>query len=466
MANHWLQKMIVTLGVLLMSGSVVPLRAQGPPAPSEKLTLAEAVALALEKNPSLRATSEERTIAKAQTAQARAAWFPRLDFVQGFTRGNNPVYVFGTLLNQRQFTAANFALPGLNAPTPLNNNQTRVEGRWLLWDSMVSMERVRGARKMETAADFSIEQARQDLVLRVVRAYYGVIVARENVAAARESLRAAESNEERVAVMEKAGLAVTSDLLSAQVFRAQMKEREIRAANQLALARMNLGNELGLGPDALREPAIELVAPGHPTGSIEDWERAALSGRPALRAAELMQQAARNGKKQALGALGPKVGSFANFERDAESLTSGPSGTNWTAGVRLEWNIFAGGADKARLDEAKARERQAAYQLEWMRSGIRLEARQAFLEVSAAEQRAAAARDAAAQASESLRILQDRYDAGLATMTDLLRAQSAQLDARTMQLAALHDAQVARAALERAAGKLTTDSILILGEGQ
>lgn len=455
------------LWALILSGSLfggaIAVQAQES-ASGEPVTLEQAVQMALTKNPGLKAQAEESVVARAQTLQARAAWFPRVDFSQSFLRGNDPVYVFGTLLRQRQFTAAHFGLPGLNAPTPLNNSLTRLDGQMMLFDSLRTHYRVAGARRRETAADLSTEQARQDLILRVVRAYYGVIVARENVSAAREALRTAESNEQRVTDLEKAGLVVTSDKLSAQVFRAQMKEREIRAANQLALARMALGHELGLGPVALKEPQDALKEPGG-TGAatMEEWEKIALAERPALRAAEMQQQAAASGTKVARAEFAPRVGVFANFERDAETLGGGPSGTNWTAGARVELNLFAGGADRARLDEARARERQAANQVDYFRSGVRLEVRQAFLEVSAAEQRAAAARDAVEQAKESLRIIQDRYEAGLATMTDLLRAQTAQLEARTGYFSALHDWQVARAQLERAAGKLTADSQLIRG---
>jgi outer membrane protein TolC len=174
-----------------------------------------------------------------------------------------------------------------------------------------------------------------------------------------------------------------------------------------------------------------LIAPAAATiTAMEEWEKIALAERPALRAAEMQQQAASSGTKVAKAEFAPKIGVFANFERDAETPGGGASGTNWTAGARIEVNLFAGGADRARLDEARARERQAANQLEYFRSGVRLEVRQAFLEVSAAEQRTAAARDAVEQARESLRIIQNRYEAGLATMTDLLRAQTAQLEAR------------------------------------
>lgn len=426
----------------------------------EPITLEQAVGTALAKNPVLKAAQEETAAARAQTNQARAAQYPRVDFSQGFTRGNNPVYVFGTLLMQRQFTAANFALSTLNTPTPLDNFQTRLEGQMLLFDWGRTRQRIGGARRMETAAEFEAEQARQDLILRVVRAYYGVVVARESLAAAREAYRTAEANEVRVKSLAEAGLVVSSDLLSAQVFRAQMKDREIRADNQLQLARMMLSNEMGLGPEPLSEPVDKLEVFAGETRPIEEWERTALVERPALRAAELRYQAAEKNKSLARAEFGPRVGLFANFERDAEAL-GGPSGTNWTAGARLEFNLFAGGADRYRLAEASARERQASNQLDWFRSGVRLEVRQAYLETQAAKQRVEAARGSAEQAAESLRILQNRYDAGLATMTDLLRAQTAALEARTGYLAALHDWHVAQAQLERTAGKLTEDSKLI-----
>ena len=153
----------------------------------EPITLERAVGTALAKNPVLKAAQEETVAARAQTNQVRAAQYPRVDFSQGFTRGNNPVYVFGTLLTQRQFTAANFALSTLNTPTPLDNFQTRLEGQMLLFDWGRTRQRVGGAKRMETAAEFEAEQARQDLILRLVRAYYGVVVARENLAAAREA---------------------------------------------------------------------------------------------------------------------------------------------------------------------------------------------------------------------------------------------------------------------------------------
>ncbi len=426
----------------------------------QTLTLRDAVNQALARNPALQASKDQAEASRARVGEARAGWFPRLDVSQGFTRGNNPVYVFGSLLTQRQFTAADFNLSRLNAPTPLDNFQTQISGQMSLFDSGRTYLREKGAKQMATAADYETAQARQDLILRVVRAYYGVIVAQEDLKAAGQALDSAKSNEQRVRTMEKAGLVVTSDLLSAEVFRAQMQDREIRAKNAVEVAQLNLGREMGLGPGAMPDVTGKLEQPTALARGVAEWEKIAMAERPVLRAAEMQDKAAADNRKLAKADFGPQIGIFADLERDAETM-GGPSGTNWTAGARLDLNIFAGGAQRSRLAEASAQKLQAEHQLAWLRSGIDLEVRQAFLDAQAAAQRAAAARDSVNQASESLRIIQNRYQAGLVTITELLRAQSAQLDARTGYLAALHDWQVARAQLERAAGRLTTQADLL-----
>src|SRR5512140_3753855 len=138
--------------------------------------------------------------------------------------------------------------------------------------------------------------------------------------------------------MAEAGRVVTSDLLSAQVQRAQMRERVIRANNALEVARLALGHEMGLEPGALREPTGTLAEPPASPLSAEDWERTALAQRPALRAAEMRQRAAGSGTRLAKAEFGPKLGLYANLEHDAEGF-GGSSGTNWTAGARLDINL-------------------------------------------------------------------------------------------------------------------------------
>jgi len=431
-------------------------------APFQSITLEQAVQAAIQQNPAFRTSKDDSDAMRARLKQVQSAWYPHFDFHQDFTRGNNPVYVFGTKLTQRQFTAADFALNKLNTPAPLDNFQTRLDGSWRLFDSGETLFHQRGAKKLVTASDFETEQARQDLVLEVVRAYYGVLVLKENLKAADEAVKTAEASEQRMETMHNAGLLVDSDLLSAKVFVSQMKDRQIRAQNDLALSEMQLARQMGMPLDQTVDPVASLREPGPPNKTIEEWLHVALEQRPALRAAELQQTAADEERKATKSEFGPKIALFGSTERDAMTL-GGPSGTNWTAGARLDFNLFAGGAQKARLAEAAALESKAKHTVEWSRSGIQMEVRKAYLDGNAAAQRAATARDASDQAKESLRIIQNRYEAGLTTVTELLRSQTAQLDAATAYLAAVQDWQVARAQLERAAGVLTPESSLISG---
>lgn len=453
----------LALSLTLLAGA--PSGRAQEPAPALS-SLRQAVQTALRNNPQLQSASDSAAAAAARLDQSKAAWYPRVDFSEGFTRGNNPVYVFGTLLAQRRFTAQDFDLARLNTPTPLSNFQTQLGGEMLLFDSGKRHHGIQGAKKAKSAAEFEREQARQDLILRVVRAYYGAIVAREEQAASSQALRAAEASQQTAEHLQKAGLIVESDWLSAKVFTARMKDREIRANNAVELARLELARELGVAPATIPDITAELKEPtAISEKAAEEWEKSALEERPALQAAKLAGEAAANAKKSAKAEFGPKLGVFAGYERDAVSF-AGSGGTNWTAGARLEFNIFSGGAQKARLAEAQANENQAKHDFEWLKSGVLLEVRQAYLNVLAAEQRAAAARDSADQAQESLRILQNRYQAGLTTITELLRAQSAQLDARTAYLSAVHDWRVAEAELDRAAGTLTPDSAVLQEEKQ
>jgi outer membrane protein TolC len=252
--------MFVCAAILFVA--VAPLARAQEKGAAQTLTLEQAVRMALQQNPAFQTSADEAEATRARLKQVQSAWYPRFDFHQDFTRGNNPVYVFGTKLTQRQFSAADFALNNLNTPTPLDNFQTKFDGQWRLFDSGQTLFHQRSAKRLVTAADFETEQARQDLILEIVKTYYGVLVLKENTKAADEALKTAESSAQRMETMHKAGMLVDSDLLSAKVFVSQMKDRQIRAKNDLALAEMQLAREMGMSLKALRNGFTLLLSNG------------------------------------------------------------------------------------------------------------------------------------------------------------------------------------------------------------
>jgi len=120
--------------------------AQSPAPTPQNLTLPEAVRMALEKNPTVQAAVSYAQAVNEGIAEAKAARLPRVDFSEGFTRGNNPVYVFGGLLTERQFTAGDFGLNFLNTPPPLDIFRTQFTAALPLYDAGQTGRRIKDAK--------------------------------------------------------------------------------------------------------------------------------------------------------------------------------------------------------------------------------------------------------------------------------------------------------------------------------
>ncbi len=153
----------------------------------------------------------------------------------------------------------------------------------------------------------------------------------------------------------------------------------------------------------------------------------------------------------------PQVSFRGAFEADRQRFID-RGGANWLAAVSFRWNLFNGSADKAHIAEAGHLVKRAEFDEQRVDSAIRLQVRQAYAGLTAAQQRIGVARAAVTEAEESLRITQNRYEAGMNNVTDLLRTETAVLESRTRYLAAIHDQRVAATMLELAAGRLNADS--------
>ena len=143
--------------------------AQSPPAP---LTMHDAASIALEKNPLRKAALAETQAASADTQTARSFLLPHVTFSETATRGDDPVFVFGSKLRQRRFTTDDFTLNKLNTPSPYGNFSTRFGGTWNLFDSFASWRGINRANAMSIAASRQLERTDQVILFRVVQSYY------------------------------------------------------------------------------------------------------------------------------------------------------------------------------------------------------------------------------------------------------------------------------------------------------
>ena len=439
---------------LLVLVVVAPLLAE------DQLTVQEAVRIALGKHPGIEAAASESRAAESRIRHARANYLPRVNYSESWTRSDNPVFVFSSLLLQHQFSESNFQIGPLNRPDFLNNFQSQVAVDQTLYDWNGRKSQVRTA---ELGRGISAEQeraARMALIARVIRSYYGAVLSQASLAVAREALKSAEADAQRAETVRQAGMSTDADVLSIRVHLAAVREQEIRRSYDVRIAMAALNEALALPLDTAHTLIAELTPAQLPADSARQYEAAAAENRPELRQSKLAGQIAEQQKTAARAALLPEFGVRGAFEANRQEFIR-KGGANWLVAASMRWNLFDGFANRARISEAQASLDAARAQQRRTELGVRLEVFKAWADAKAAEERLAVAAAAVAQAEESLRITKNRFENGLTNVTDLLRNETSLLDARTRRLAAVHDQRIAVAQLELAAGTLSAASEIL-----
>ena len=395
-----------------MALAPVGLWAQAP-----TLTLRQAVDRALGQNPQAAVARADVQAAEAGAALAKTGLWPRLNFAEDLSRGNDPVYVFGTKLRQQRFAQSDFSLDALNRPTPTGNFATRFSGQWMVFNWFETQQQMRGARLGADSAGSMEKAADQGIVFEVVKAYQAVLYARRQLDVARHEQQTAEALAHDAQTQVKAGLAIDSDLLSAQVNLAVRQEENIAAEGSVETAWAEL--EAAMGGPVSRRPELQPIdAKTFPESVLDEDLAMALRARPDLKALQQQARAQDQVAQAARSDLFPQVSAYGNWETDRQTF-AGDGGNNWVAGAQLTLDILPLGK-RAHLEQARAAQQKAAAQERGQEQQIRLAVSRAFTGHRTAERMVATARASMEQSAEGLRILRNRYDAGLATITDLL----------------------------------------------
>lgn len=419
------------------------------------LTLRQAIDQALNRNPQGAIARAEVKAATAGVSESRTALLPRFNATEDISRGNDPVYAFGTRLRQQRFTQSDFAPKELNKPALIGNFATRLSGQWTIFNWFGSQQRIKSAKLMMQSATSMSTSVDQLIVLEVVEAYQAVLYAQRRLEMKRQEQKTAQALLENAQTRVRAGLAVDADLLSAQVNLSERRQESIAAEGDVETAWAEL--QATMETSMAQQPALKpLDARSYPNGVLADYIADALKARPDLQALRQRTAARRAGVSAAKAAFGPQVSSYGSWEVDRETF-AGNGGNNWVAGVQLNVDIFPL-AKRARLAQQEAAHRKAEAEEQSNEQQVRLAVSRAWTAHRTAELIVQTAETSMEQAAESLRIVQNRYKAGLSTMTDLLRADDAQRCSQDDYWRAVYGNIVAYTDLLYSTGALTPDS--------
>lgn len=400
-----------------------------------------ALQFALTNSPNARIAEHRIASAQAGLDRANAAFSPKLQFQSSYTRSDNPMLVFGSILNQRSYNDnLNF-----NDVPDLDNANARGVLTMPLYAGGRNVAGRDAAKANSQAARLDAAAIRNSLTFEVARAFYTVQKTREFIQATAAGVRAFETN---LALAERrfnAGMLLKSDVLDVEVRLAQAREEAVRARNANTLAIRALRNLLGIEDGEFEvsdAPARSETVPADSTGFRQ---------RPELAASAHKVHAAEAEVRQASSGYLPRVSAFGSLDYDYGTITDG-DGKSYTAGAMLQWDIWDGLDTRAKRQEARANLETAREQERQLRLALDLELEQARLALREATERLAVTEKSVAQAAESVDLTRARFEQGVALATQLIDAETALTSARVRRAEAVADKDIAIAALRRALG--------------
>ncbi|MBW2604563.1 MAG: TolC family protein [Deltaproteobacteria bacterium] len=427
---------------------------QNSPSP-EPLSMAEAIHIAAEQNPEIKAAQFQVDAVKSNSVKAQSGFYPQLYFAQSFNRTTNPMWAFGTKLNQGVITRADFDPVRLNDPDAINNFASAFALSWSIYEGGQTKLGWEQAKQNLSIASLTLERTRQNVIARTAKAYIRLVLSQKNIMVIHEALESATANLKMIRSRYNSGFVVKSDLLRAMVRIADLEQQQLMANSRFKIGEAMLNAAMGSGDTRPLSPVTSLTIGSEISGTIDNWTDTALNKRPEMENLHLAEDIAGKEIKKSRALHYPDVNLIGNYEINTEDFSD--SADNYTIGAVLKINIFSGNRITQETKAAVSMLGRIQQMKKSMKLNIQVQAREAFLKAKSARKRIQVVKIAVDQAEENLRIVKNRYNNGLLTIVGLLDAELARQQAHTDYFKALHDYKTARIELALASGTIDTN---------
>lgn len=405
------------------------------PAPAHAYDLMAAWHDAMSADAQLRSAQASLEAAREQVPQARAGLLPQV---------GASAEVFGNRVDTNMASARSYAsqVYGVQLTQPLYRPQ-----------NSVAYEQ---SRLQFEIAGRQYEAARQDLILRVAQAYFGLLAARDNLhtiqaqkTAIAEQLAAAKRNFE-------VGTATITDEQEAQARFDLATAQELAAGNAVDIARaaLSLLTARAIGPIDVVRPGVRLLAP-EPAQEV-DWTEAARTRALTVQQAEIGSEVLRQEIERRRGARKPTLDLVGQLSHSRNAVSSIPNLRSDAAaiGLQLAIPLYTGGALEAGVREAVAGLARSEADLEVARRAAEQTSREAFLSVRSGLAQVSALE--AAEKSSELALASNElgYQVGVRINIDVLNAQQQLFSTRRDLLGARYDVLLNGLRLKATTGSL------------
>ena len=421
--GHLVRVLALTAAVGLFTGTAS--------AETMHVDLRRSVQMALENNRTIKQALTDVDAAHASLAQANRSMGPTLTWQTSANRVGGEAYE-GTGVKYNYGNTGTIALPVYNAA--LNAQR-------------------RAARYGLNAADFALEQTKQSIRLTATMDYFNILQARNLVKVREETVATLTTHLADVNAQFRVGTVARADVLASEVELANAQQNLTTAKNTYEVAVATLNNVIGVPTDTMLTINDELRYTGYDL-SLDDCTDYGLIYRADGAAAVYAVKQAQAGVRTAQAGYHPTVNAAATRSIAGERpfKDDHKSSNTWAVGVSASWNIFDSGVTAAQVTAAKAKLRKAEESLAETDEKIRLDVRTAYLNLRAAEQNIKTTEKAVKQAEEDYNIARVRYNAGVGTNLEVMRASDNLTTARMNYSTALYSYNTGKASLDNAMG--------------
>ena len=411
------------------------------------LSLEEAINLSLANNKPLRAAQARVEQAAANTTISKQNQLPDFKISGSYLRVTQP-----------NITMAKSGNSGGTPSQPIEVSQVAYGSANLslpVYSGLKIQYGIRSAEYLEKAAILDVVQDRDAVILNTVDAFSNLYKARANLSVVRENLAESKSRDADFANLEKNGLLARNDKLKALLQTANIELTLADVENNLKVAMVNMNIMLGLPEQTILVPdSSSLVTPG-PVSSLQEYEQLALQNRKDVQAIAYRKKASQVGIQSAKSDYYPSLALTSGYI--AVDVPNFITITNaFTFGVGLSYNVSSLWKTNAYVTQAKAKLAEVQANEEELYDEVRREVNQAYEALMTANKKIEVTQVSIEQGQENYKIVKNKYDNSLLTVTDLLDANALMLQSQISYELAKADAIVAYNTLLERAGILAT----------
>jgi outer membrane protein TolC len=408
-----------------------------------RLTLREAISMALRYNLGQIESGENSRIARGERLRALSALLPQVSL--------------GAAENVEQFSTATLGIklpqiPAVTGPFSYSTAQASASQRLF---SFESIQRFRAARTAEQAAQLTYNDTLDVVTLVVGNAYLQIIEADSRIATQEAQVRNAQALYNQAVDQLQAGTSPKIDMTRSGVQLHTEQYNLSIAKNNFQIAKLNLSRAIGLPLGQQFELADQIPYADLNPQTVEDALTSAFKSRSDFRAALSFMKSAERQLSATRAERYPVLAVGGDYGVQGPNFNQLHGAFTFQAGASMP--IFTGGRIKGDITEAEALLRQRKAEAENLRGQIDYDVRTAFLNLQAAKEQVEVARQNVDLANENLSRSQERFAAGVTDSVEVVQAQQSLASANDQYISSLYSHNLAKLQLARALGVARTN---------